>query len=85
MNFNPFCLFSITLIISSIKCQFQYFCLTYHVLGLSGINFLFRFKGLNSLDMEIDERLRWFETIVTSSLKPRAEELKNLFSNEESR
>eukprot|EP00794_Sanderia_malayensis_P011161 gene11161-12333_t len=35
--------------------------------------------------MELDERLHWFGTRVTSSLKPRAEELKNLFSNEESR
>ena len=35
--------------------------------------------------MEVDERLRWFEARVTSSLKPRADELKTLFSNEESR
>lgn len=35
--------------------------------------------------MELDERLRWIETRVTSSLKPRAEELKHLFTNEESR
>ncbi|EDO43528.1 predicted protein [Nematostella vectensis] len=32
--------------------------------------------------MELDERLRWIETRVTSSLKPRAEELKFLFTNE---
>ena len=39
----------------------------------------------DTLKMELDERLRWFEARVTSSLKPRAEELKHLFSNEESR
>ena len=35
--------------------------------------------------MELDERLRWIEIRVTSSLKPRAEELKHLFTNEKSR
>lgn len=35
--------------------------------------------------MELDERLRWIEIRVTSSLKPRAEELKHLFTNENSR
>jgi len=35
--------------------------------------------------MELDERLRWVETRVTSSLKPRAEELKHLFTNDDSR
>ena len=35
--------------------------------------------------MELDERLRWIETRVTSSLKPRAEELKHMFTNEKSR
>lgn len=35
--------------------------------------------------MELDERLRWIEIRVTSSLKPRAEELKRLFTNEKSR
>lgn len=35
--------------------------------------------------MELDERLRWIETRVTSSLKPRAEELKHLFTNDDCR
>ncbi|XP_020627063.1 dynein beta chain, flagellar outer arm-like isoform X2 [Orbicella faveolata] len=35
--------------------------------------------------MELDERLRWIEIRVTSSLKPRAEELKHMFTNEKSR
>jgi dynein heavy chain len=35
--------------------------------------------------MELDERLRWIEIRVASSLKPRAEELKRLFSNKENR
>ena len=37
------------------------------------------------LIMELDERLRWIEIRVTSSLKPRAEELKHLFTTEECR
>ncbi|XP_078672103.1 uncharacterized protein LOC144911712 isoform X1 [Branchiostoma floridae x Branchiostoma belcheri] len=34
---------------------------------------------------EMDERLRWLETRITSSLRPRNEDLKNLFTNDETR
>ena len=33
----------------------------------------------------MDERFQWVEARVSSSLKPRAEELKQLFANEDSR
>ena len=35
--------------------------------------------------METDEKLRWMEVRVTSSLKPHNQELKYLFTQEENR
>ena len=35
--------------------------------------------------MEQDERFRWIENCISASIKPRAEELKQLFANEENR
>jgi len=35
--------------------------------------------------METDERLRWLELHITTSLKPRVDDLKQLFSAEENR
>jgi len=35
--------------------------------------------------MEVDERLRWLEARISSSLRPRGEEMRSLFSDEENR
>ncbi len=35
--------------------------------------------------MEVDERLRWLEARISSSLRPRGDELRNLFTHEENR
>ena len=35
--------------------------------------------------MDTEDRLKWLETRIASSLKPRADELKLLFSRDESR
>ncbi|XP_064650622.1 uncharacterized protein LOC135502065 isoform X3 [Lineus longissimus] len=35
--------------------------------------------------MELDEKLRWLETRISSSLRPRQEELKNMFLSDENR
>ena len=35
--------------------------------------------------MEVDERLRWLEARISSSLRPRGEDLRSLFSDEENR
>ncbi len=35
--------------------------------------------------MEADERLRWLEARISSSLRPRGEELRNFFADEENR
>lgn len=35
--------------------------------------------------MDTEERLKWLETRIASSLRPRADELKLLFSRDESR
>ena len=36
-------------------------------------------------NMEIDEKLKWLEARIVSSLRPRNEDLKNMFANEENR
>ena len=35
--------------------------------------------------MDIDDRLKWLETRISSSLRPRADELKSLFIRDETR
>ena len=35
--------------------------------------------------MAMDERLKWMEARISSSLRPRNEELKNMFLNDENR
>jgi len=35
--------------------------------------------------MEVDERLRWLEARISSSLHPRGDELRNLFADDQSR
>ena len=38
-----------------------------------------------SAAMEVDERLRWLEARISSSLHPRGEEMRSLFSDDENR
>ena len=40
---------------------------------------------LNEETMEVDERLRWLEARISSSLRPRGEEMRSLFSDDENR
>lgn len=35
--------------------------------------------------MEVDERLRWLEARISTSLRPRGDELRNLLTHEENR
>ena len=42
-------------------------------------------RQLLKIEMEVDERLRWLEARISSSLRPRGDELRNLFTDEENR
>lgn len=51
---------------------------------LSTYNIIY-FVDIKSKDNKMDERLKWLELRISSSLRPRNEELKNMFLNDENR